>query len=147
RIMTEERERNPEWASTIELLRDSSDKQARKDAEVAMADHIVVPSDFVRTTLQEHPTVTATVDVIPYGAPEARYSPPGASPHAGSALRLLYVGNLTQSKGLSYLFAAMVALRGVATLTLVGAKPVVDCRALTNALKQHTWLGPVPHDR
>jgi glycosyltransferase involved in cell wall biosynthesis len=148
KILTEERERNPEWAQTLDLLQDSAQKREHKDAEIRAADHIIVPSAFVRETLREHPDINATIDVIPYGAPDPKSVP--RAPRARSRadkLRLLYVGNLTQLKGISYLFSAMLSLRGAATLTLAGAKPSADCPKLTAALKEHTWLGAVPHQR
>ena len=146
RILTEERDRNPAWAQTLDLLQDSTQKRQHKDAEISAADHIIVPSAFVRETLREHPDIKATIDVIPYGAPDPKPHAPRARSQADK-LRLLYVGNLTQLKGISYLFSAMTALRGAATLTLVGAKPGIDCPMLTAALKEHTWLGAVPHQR
>ena len=144
RIMTEERERKPEWASTIELLRDSAEKNARKDEEISTADHIIVPSRFVQKTLIEHPAMRATVDVVPYGAPTA--VPIGPRSHGGK-LRLLYVGHLSQRKGISYLFDAMNGLRDVATLTLVGPRPSGACPPLDIELQHHEWLGTVPHER
>jgi len=146
RIMGEERERNPAWASTIELLRDSEEKLERKDAEVGAADHIIVPSDFVRETLREHPAIRATIDVIPYGAPTPDPAALSVRPH-GSKLRLLYVGHLSQRKGISYLFDAMRRLEGVATLTLVGTRVGGSCAALDLELKRHNWVGTVPHGR
>ena len=146
RILEEERERNPDWAQTLDLLQDSTQKREHKDAEIRAADHIIVPSAFVRDTLREHPDIKATIDVIPYGAPDATVRVPDARTQVDK-LRVLYVGNLTQLKGISYLFSAMRVLRSVATLTLVGAKPSIDCPQLTTALREHTWLGAVPHQR
>jgi glycosyltransferase involved in cell wall biosynthesis len=145
RLMTEERERHPEWAATIDTLRDSATKRERKDAELSAADHIIVPSDFVRDTLRESSGITGTVDVIQYGAPTPT-SGALRSPNADK-IRLLYVGHLTQRKGLSYLFEAMRRLEDVASLTLVGAKPNVECPVLDAELRRHTWLGTVPHQR
>jgi len=146
RILTEERERNPEWAGTIEALQDSREKQRCKDDEIATADHIIVPSDFVRMTLREHPAINATIDVIPYGAPPANSAALAGRTRAPK-LRLLYVGHLSQRKGVSYLFDAMRRLQGAATLTLIGPKPDVECVALSAALKRHNWLGTMPHGR
>src|SRR5262249_55504695 len=56
------------------------------------------------------------------------------------------VGHLRQRKGLSYLFDAMRALDRVASLTLIGPKPV-DCAVLSEALGRHRWLGAVPYGR
>jgi glycosyltransferase involved in cell wall biosynthesis len=146
RILTEERERNPDWAQTLDLLQDSMKKREHKDAEISAADHIIVPSGFVRDTLREHSGIKATIDVIPYGAPDIKSWAPKVS-SVKDKVRVLYVGNLTQLKGISYLFCAMKALRGAATLTLVGAKPGAECPKLTAGLKEHRWLGAVPHQR
>ena len=146
RILTEERQRNPEWADTIQLFQDSREKQQCKDDEIAAANHIIVPSDFVRMTLREHPAISATIDVIPYGAPPANSTALAARTRAPK-LRLLYVGHLNQRKGVSYLFDAMRHLQGAATLTLIGPKPDLECVALGAALKHHNWLGTMPHER
>ncbi|HKX08461.1 MAG TPA: glycosyltransferase family 4 protein [Stellaceae bacterium] len=145
RILGEEAELNPEWAVTIESLRDSDLKHERKDAELGLAEHVVVPSEFVRDTLREHPGMTASVDVIPYGAPPTRTL--RARLERTPKLRLLYVGHLSQRKGISYLFAAMRRLAGLASLTLVGPRIGGHCPALEAELARHTWLGAVSHDR
>jgi starch synthase len=146
RIMDEEAEQQPAWAMTLDALADSTAKLERKDAELRAADHIFVPSAFVRESLREHPSITATIDVIPYGAP-----PPNPLAFAGRRqtpkLRLLYVGILMQRKGLSYLFQALRQLRSIATLSLIGAKPPIECAALNSELQRHNWLGVLPHDR
>lgn len=146
RLTAEERELQPEWAATLGRLRDTPAKGARKDAEVESADHIIVPSNFVRDTLREHPALTATIDVIPYGAPPVGMRATAERPPS-SQLRLLYVGNLNQQKGIAYLFEAMRRLGSAATLTLVGQKPEVECPVLDASLKRHDWRGTMAHDR
>jgi starch synthase len=145
RLMEEEAALQPIWSVTNDTLNDGAEKLARKDRELGLADHIVVPSEFVRTTLMESRGLRASIDVLPYGGP-----PASATSRAVSApdqkLRLLFVGHLRQRKGLSYLFDAMKALDSAATLTLIGPKPV-DCAALTEALSRHRWLGAVPYTR
>ena len=147
KILMEERERKPEWAATLDGLRNSATKLQRKDDELAAADHIIVPSDFVRETLRMHPGMTATIDVVPYGAPPARRAPDRAVGRHASKLRLLFIGQLTQRKGVAYLFEAMRRLESVATLTLVGPRPAVGCAALSAELARHEYLGTMPHDR
>lgn len=145
RLMEEEAALQPLWSATNDTLNDGEAKLARKDRELALADHIVVPSEFVRATLSESDNLRASIDVVPYGGPA-----PSAAPRVASApnekLRLLFVGHLRQRKGLSYLFDAMRALDGVASLTLIGPKPV-DCAVLSEALGRHRWLGAVPYGR
>jgi alpha-maltose-1-phosphate synthase len=145
RLMEEEAALQPIWSATNDTLNDGPEKLARKDRELGLADHIIVPSEFVRATLMESGGLHATIDVLPYGGP-----PASATPRAVSApnekLRLLFVGHLRQRKGLSYLFDAMETLASAATLTLIGPKPV-DCAVLNRALGCHRWLGAVPHAR
>ena len=66
--------------------------------------------------------------MIPYGADAARFSPghrdeqETAADDAARGLHVLFVGQLSQRKGLSYLLRAYDAFRGPGTqLTLVGA--------------------------
>ena len=145
RLMEEEAELQPIWSATNDTLNDGAEKLARKDRELALADHIIVPSEFVRATLKESGDLRASIDVLPYGGPA-----PSGTPRAVSApnekLRLLFVGHLRQRKGLSYLFDAMRALDHAASLTLIGPKPV-DCAVLSEALGRHRWLGAVPYGR
>ena len=55
RIQMEERERQPEWAGTMQALVDSEPKLARKDDELARADLVLVASSFTAETLREAP--------------------------------------------------------------------------------------------
>jgi alpha-maltose-1-phosphate synthase len=142
RILREEAELKPEWAVTLDALWDSDAKHERKDEEIRVADHVVVPSAFVRDTLKEHPGFQASVDIVPYGAP---LSVPAARPGRRRAplLRLLYVGHLAQRKGISYLFDAMRQVHGIASLTLIG-KRIMSCPALETELERHDWRGFLP---
>src|SRR6185436_11026969 len=51
RLQEEEAELHPEWKPTLGALRDSAEKFARKDEEIALADAILVPSTFSKDSL------------------------------------------------------------------------------------------------
>jgi glycosyltransferase involved in cell wall biosynthesis len=140
-ICREEQQREPAWAATLVGTGDSPAKLARKDRELAQADHLVVASRFTAETLARYPGRLAPVSVVPYGAPEPlrqrTWSDTGP-------LRVLYVGSLSQRKGLSYLFAAIAKLAGGLTLTVVGNR-VAPCPALDQAMAGHTWHPSLPH--
>jgi len=144
RILFEEEARlQPEWAMTLTGLADSPEKLARKDEELALAGTILVASSFTRSTLDLAPAVSAPVSVIPYGAP----APVERLRRAGRSsdpLRVLFVGGLSQRKGLSYLFQAMNRMGPAATLTVIGRRPN-DCAALDRNLSRHTWIPSLPH--
>lgn len=145
-LLTEEAEREPEWAATLEGNFDSAEKTDRKDAELALADVVFVASSFTRETLAQAPGFKGTVVVVPYGAPHV---PAPASPRppapAGAALRVLFVGSLGQRKGLSYLFAACRQLGRAVELTVIGRKPAGPCAALERELRRVRWLPTAPH--
>jgi glycosyltransferase involved in cell wall biosynthesis len=103
-----ERDLQPEWACTLTGLGDSADKLARKDQELELADAVVVPSQFVRSTLPHQNAARAQIQVVPFGSPPALSRP--AQLEANGPLRVLYVGSLGQRKGLSYALAAVEAL-------------------------------------
>ena len=143
RIYREEAEREPEWAPTLAGIQDSEAKLERKNAELALADSVIVASTFTRRTLELATDPPANVHVVPYGAPPVPHESPRA-PSAGK-LRVLFAGALGQRKGLSYLLAAMRRLAGVAELTLLGRKTSETCPPLDAALKVHRWIPSRPH--
>lgn len=145
RIQQEEAERQPAWQSTMPALRDSPAKCARKDDELALADEVVVASQFTASTLKAAPAAPTRVTVIPYGCPPVTLEPLQTSP-AGSPLRVLYVGGLSQRKGLSYLLAAVDKIAPAAQLTLIG-RPAGSCQPLQQALQKHRWIESLPHEQ
>lgn len=144
-IFEEEREINPQWANTLAGLNDSNEKLRRKDEELELADSIVVASEFVKSTLINHSKSNKDIFVIPYCSPsklilkEPFY-------HKGK-LRVLYVGSLTQRKGLSYAIDAVDALKDRVTFTMIGHKVTSECKPLNKALDQHSWIQTLPHDQ
>ncbi len=144
RLLAPERERWPEWAPTLSGFGDSDAKLARKDEELRLADRIFVASRFTADTLRDYPGPLAPVEIIPYGFPavgESRaYSAAGGRP-----LKLLFVGSLSQRKGVANLFAAVAALAPHVELTVVGHKTGGPCPALDAALARHRWIPSLPH--
>lgn len=144
-LMKNELERWPEWASTLTGFRDSEHKLSRKDEELRLADRIFVASSFTAKTLNDFPGKLAPVQVIPYGFPpvvgERNYTPFGNRP-----VRLLFVGGLSQRKGIADLFAAVKNIGKQVELTVVGRKTSEDCPALDAALKEHHWIPSLAHD-
>lgn len=142
-ILSEEAERQPDWAPTLRTLADSPAKQARKDEELRLANTIIVASQFTAQTLRDCPLEHPKPIVIPYGCPTPAASTPPPSPN-NKPLRAIFIGSLTQRKGLADCLTA-VAQAGVAIdLTLVG-KRVADCTPLDQALNEHRWIESLPH--
>ncbi len=145
-LMCEEAELEPEWAATMRGLDDSDEKLARKDAELALADRVVVASSFSRNSLALFPGKLPQVTVIPYGAPLARTKIDTKVHSSSGKLRVLFVGGLGQMKGLSYLFKAVGMLGNSCSLTLVGRGPIRDAPVLRRALRSCRWIETLPHN-
>ncbi|MFA6289069.1 MAG: glycosyltransferase family 4 protein [Opitutaceae bacterium] len=146
RLMNEEAERLPEWTSTLTGNRDSVSKLERKDAELAAADAIFVASSFTARTLRDYPGQLAPVKVIPYGFPPVSgLMKPDVILSASRPLKLLFVGGLSQRKGIANMFAAAEALGSRVELTVVGHKAGTGCPALDRALARHRWVPSLPH--
>ena len=145
-VLADEREASPEWANTIDGLRDGSEKLARKDAELESADLILVASSFTRSSVEEHFGATRPVVVVPYGAP-APYVYRPAERANDAPLEIIYAGHLDQRKGIGYLIEALNRLAIPWRATLAGAIPDGAPSALFQflALNNVRYLGHVPH--
>jgi glycosyltransferase involved in cell wall biosynthesis len=139
----EEAEMHPEWAPTLGALGDSEEKLARKDQELALADAVIVPSTFSKNSLAHAPDLKVPVQVIAYGAPSV--SDGTRTNDRSGRLRVLFVGALSQAKGLGYLLQAAAHLGHRIELTLIGQRvsAVIPERAV---LDRYRWIPSLPHE-
>ncbi|RYY68914.1 MAG: glycosyltransferase, partial [Chitinophagaceae bacterium] len=148
KLLEIEKEKWPEWMGTMVGFRDSVEKLQRKDEELSFSDRVFVASQFTASTLQEYPGTLPPVQIIPYGFPAVTgmrsFDVSGA--YHQRPLKLLFVGKLTQQKGLADLFSALQGLDKEVELTLVGHK-TGDCKPLEEGLKKHKWITSLPHDQ
>ena len=144
KIMEEEAELRPEWAPTMLGLQDSKEKLDLKEEELKIADQIIVASSFTRKTLEDCPFPLAPVSIIPYGC--GSISTSAVKKSKDGPLRALFVGGLSQRKGIADLFEAVDSLQGQVALTLIGRKTISDCPVLNNALRAHNWIPSLPHE-
>lgn len=116
-----ERSRHPDWAATLPSLEAEHTRGPQRDVELQLADAVLVPSALVRDSLQLAPPFKATVHVVPYGCPEVNGHSSHTTPPSPHPLRLLFVGTLSQSKGLADLLEAIQPLGSQVELSLAGA--------------------------
>jgi glycosyltransferase involved in cell wall biosynthesis len=145
-MLSKEKELNPKWAITLGGFKDSTEKLNRKDEEISLADTIIVASSFTSKTLAQYPGTLPKVQVVPYGFPLAKEKQ-YRSFTGNQKLKVLFVGGLSQRKGLSYLFKAINDLGAHVCLTIVGRGGVDDCKPLAENIRKHTWIETLPHTK
>lgn len=124
RLLDEEVARWPEWEPTLVGTRDSPAKLARKTEELAQADVVLTPSQFVYNSLPAEVRAQKACYVVEFGSPDipAAQKLPEADPTL--PLRILFAGSLTQRKGLADLFAAVKLLKRTDVELVVMGSPI-----------------------
>ena len=118
RLLADEVEQFPELALALQAIQEPAWKLERKEQEIQLADHIFVPSSFVKNSLLEVGVTPKNISVIPFGAPIDYFQP---HPKLDPIFRVLFVGRVGPRKGVHYLLQAWEELNlPKAELVLVG---------------------------
>ena len=125
RLLKEEMERVPDCVGSVaaeEEIRGDETRFRQLCAEPGLADVCLAASSFTAATLVENGVPAERIRVVPYGVDLDFFRPPPAPP--GGPLRVLFVGQMTQRKGLRYLLEAWRRLAlPDAELVLAGRGP------------------------
>lgn len=148
KLLEEEKVKNPEWSSILGIYNDSKEKLDRKDQELLLADKIYVASNFTKQSiLNDYPyKLNAEIEVIPYGFPKVNMNRQYI-PIENRKLKFLYVGRLSQSKGLSYLFESVSQFKNEIDLTLVGYGDIENCKVLKEQIQNYKYIPYLTHDK
>jgi glycosyltransferase involved in cell wall biosynthesis len=117
-----------------------------RDEELDKADHIIVPSRHVNDTLKTSPASGRELLLIPYGTHEATSPIRPLGQPKRARLRVLFVGALTQGKGIAYAFDAIKLLNRATEFTIIGRK-VGTSTAVDAILGQNRWIPSTPNER
>ena len=121
RLLAEEAERYPQWEPTLESTREPEEKLFRKEEELRMADRITCPSQFVLDSIPSEIKQKTPCQISPFGSPKS--DPPSKEmvTNSSNCLKLLFVGSMSQRKGLADLFEAMkLVKKEPVTLSVLG---------------------------
>jgi glycosyltransferase involved in cell wall biosynthesis len=125
-IREEELALEPDFASTWPGFDDwGPGHEDRLDREIELADTVLLGSSFAADSFVAAGIPRSKLQVVPYGVDSALFLPPAepVTQGDGHAFKVIYAGQLTQRKGLSYLLRGYAAFRRADTeLTLVGAR-------------------------
>lgn len=141
RLLAEEARSVPSCLATLPLNSLPGWYERAMDEELALADYIIVPSRFAARTFIEFGVSKERLVVIPLGVDTTLFAP-GNRPER-KAFRVLFVGQLNQQKGLSYMLSAFrEADLPKAELVLAG-RPHGNAARLARSAGARV-LGPVP---
>lgn len=144
-LLEEEAQLRPDYAGTIESYRDTAHFE-KKDLELSLADHIIVPSAHVRRTLEHSPAADRTKYIVPYGTNDSDFPVRNSRRSNAARLRVLFVGQLTQRKGIAYLFDAITTMESAVELTIIGGK-TGPSTALDRVIQKHRWIPTIPNQQ
>jgi starch synthase len=117
-IAQEEAVLHPEFADSI-VYDGMAQIMDRCNSEALDADRILAGSEYVRDSLVANGVLPSRVAILHYGADTERFYPVSKSDHR--KFRILFVGGISQRKGIKYLLEAFRRLRlQNAELILVG---------------------------
>ena len=123
-ILTEELVATPEAELSIlaeHEMQASEEMLARLDGESKLSDSIVVASTFTQQTLIQNGIPPEKITVLPYGVDTAKFPQKAYYNNGSEYLKVLFLGQMVQRKGLSYLLKAIKALSTkTVELTIVG---------------------------
>jgi len=137
RLLREEAIRYPNWAETLQATLDSPAKLDRKTMELKLAECVICPSQQVQRSL---PPGTASF-IAEYGCPPVATNRPT---RIRSGLRVLFVGTMTQRKGLADLFAAMKCLGRSDVELIVLGTPVLPMQFYVGEYSEFKFEPPRP---
>jgi glycosyltransferase involved in cell wall biosynthesis len=119
--LLEEAGREPAFAATLNSHDWPQWQIDRMEREIELADRILIGSSFVKDTFIAEGVPEHKLVVIPYGANTSLFKPPENAKKSPNRFNVLFVGQISQRKGLSYLLRAYERIQGPGTsLTLVG---------------------------
>ena len=111
RLLAEEVERYPQWEPTLESTREPEEKLFQKEEELRQADRITCPSKFVFDSIPSEIRQKTPCQISPFGSPPSEPVDFERS-QKRDILKLLFVGSMSQRKGLADLFEALKLLKG-----------------------------------
>jgi glycosyltransferase involved in cell wall biosynthesis len=131
-LLREEAELQPAFADTLECYRLPPEQTALYDAELEMADRILLPSESCRHSFESVGVDGRKLLVVPYGV-DVQLFRPFQRRHARGKFRIVFVGQITQRKGISYLLDAFRLARIPGSELVFIGRPVGTSQAWRSA--------------
>jgi glycosyltransferase involved in cell wall biosynthesis len=148
KLLTEEKELEPSFSSMF-TTNDipSYTNYSILDSEIELADKILVGSTFAKNSFIAENIAIDKVNVIPFGVDVSLFTSSPINNKKTDQFNVIYVGQIGQRKGISYLLKAYTKFMGSGTqLTLVG-KIVNNDKPLIPYRDNFTYIPHVPRSQ
>ena len=111
----------------------------RVEAELLLADLILVPSEFVMAQLTAREVPSHKMALVPFGVDVQTFRPRGARQQRVGPVRVVFVGQISHRKGVPLLLEAMKLLGSAAVADMYG--PMVSPEVMKGAPGNVRWHG------
>ena len=139
-----------EWKhfSEKDILLDKHEMRRLID-EINLTDHFLVPSNFVKKSLEFSGVAPEKIHIVPYGVdPDLFCYTDRRADISEGALELLFVGECSYRKGINYLLEAAKGMPNVVNLTVVGGyQNIQDLYTEYKETSNIKFLGRINHDK
>jgi glycosyltransferase involved in cell wall biosynthesis len=146
RLLAEEAERYPEWEPTLESTREPEEKLFRKEEELRLADRITCPSKFVFDSIPLGIRQKTPCQISPFGSPQCEPVDFERS-QKSEILKLLFVGSMSQRKGLADLFEALKLLKGEPVSLSILGQPSMQMEFYRKQLPDFEYYPPCTNSK
>jgi len=127
-VLAQEAERHPEWAATISNFHFPDWYRERLEQEPHAADVCIAASQFTVQSLEAVGVPPEKIRILPLGADLDQFS--FVQRKTNGSFRILFVGGVSQRKGIKYLLQAFDQIRGPGVELIVAGPLPADIRPL-----------------
>jgi glycosyltransferase involved in cell wall biosynthesis len=145
-LLAIEAERYPHWEPTLESTREPEEKLCRKDEELILADKIFCPSQFVLESIPKKIRSNTPCKIVPFGSPPAA-KPDCLQEYPKSHFRIIFVGSMSQRKGLADLLVAMKTLSKHRVQLSILGQPSMPMEFYRNEFSEFQYYPPCSNRR
>ena len=147
KLLAEEADRYPEWEPTLETTREPEEKLIKKDQELRFADRITCPSKFVLDSIPSEIRKNVPCQVAPFGSPLSTQLSNDIQKHKDKYLKILFVGSMSQRKGLADLFKAMRFLKNAKIKLSILGQPSMPMEFYRKQFSNFDYYAPCTNSK
>ena len=147
RLLAEEAERYPHWEPTLEATWEPEEKLCTKEQELQLADRITCPSKFVMESIPPEIRNRVPCQISHFGSPRNSPIPTNKENKQDKLLKILFVGSMSQRKGLADIFEAMKLLKKDPIQLSILGQPSMPMEFYTKQCSGFKYYPPCTHAR